>query len=432
MTCSQVSEYFTGVVTHDEYIWPIQARVTNGNMLVLGTSYRGSAATDTTTISLFNYTTHTFGANQYLFSPANSNSNSSLAIAGGPSGKAMVIVNAYRETGGNFGTSRIYQFESTDNGATWGPAVLRYNPQIIQGDTACPYVNGATDVIYDNAGNTYMAFNTLGLTGFFSEARLYVQKNTDVPNLVAGGPTSPVNPIADAMTTTLNNQGFVGSLDHPCLSISSDQQTLFVSFSVLFQNDTVNGWNQAHVFYTWASLSNLAVWHAPVQVTLSGPGSFDERYASIATTTPLVGPYATIYMSYQKDTQGGSGAFDGAPLSRAWRVFRTITDATLIGVNNNQQIVRDYRLFQNYPNPFNPTTRIDFNLVKNSHVELTVYDILGRAVKTLVNGEQAAGPHNVQLDASQFASGIYFYTIKATEQASGNTFTDTKKMMLIK
>jgi hypothetical protein len=423
---------FSPVQGPDEYIWPIQARVSNGNMLVLGTSYRGAAATDTTLVSVFNTTSHTFGAKIPLFTTAASNSNSSLAIASGPNGTAIIINNSYRETGGNFGGSRIFNFKTTDYGATWSAAVVQYNPLIIQGDTATPFGNGATDVIYDDAGNTYTAFNTLGFTGFYADARLYVQKNSETPLLVAGGPTSPFNPIAEAMTTTLNSQGFMGSLDHPCLSVSSDQQYLFVSFSVLNQNDTINGWNKAHMYYSWAPLNNLSQWHAPVRVTDAGPTSFDERYGSIATETPLEGGYYSIYISYQKDTQAGSHTFDSAPVSRSWMVFRKIDDATLIGVNNNQQVANQYKLYQNYPNPFNPATKIGYNLLKNSFVTLKLYDVLGRELRTIVSGNQTAGFKEIEFNASDLSSGIYFYTIEAAEQGSGNIFKDTKKMILVK
>lgn len=421
---------FSEVQAPSNYIWPIQARVTNGNMLVLGTTYRG-APTDTTTLSVFNTTTNTFGPRQDFFHTGTANDNSSLAIAPGPGGKAVVVINAYREAGGNFGGSRIFYSTTADNGATWTTPTVLYNPQIIQGDTATPFVNGATDVIYDDAGNTYTAFNTLGLTGFFSEARLYVMKNNDTPILVAGGPTSPVNPIADAITTVLNNQGFMGSLDHPCLSISSDQQYIFVSFSVLHQNDTLNGWNKAHMYYSWASLSNLQ-WQPPVRVTDAGPNSNDERYGSIAAVTPLEGGYYSIYMSYQKDTQPGSHTFDNAPLSRSWLVFRKIDDATLIGVKNNQQTADEYKLMQNYPNPFNPTTKIGYNLIRSSFVTLKIYDIQGRELKTVISGNQASGYKEIEFDAQGFSSGIYFYTIEAVEQGTSNIFRDTKKMILVK
>jgi phage baseplate assembly protein gpV len=85
-----------------------------------------------------------------------------------------------------------------------------------------------------------------------------------------------------------------------------------------------------------------------------------------------------------------------------------------------------YTLSQNYPNPFNPSTTITYALPQAGQVTLKVYDLLGREVKTLTNALQAAGEHAVVLDASSFASGIYFYRLQA-----GN-FTATKKMMLVK
>jgi hypothetical protein len=85
-----------------------------------------------------------------------------------------------------------------------------------------------------------------------------------------------------------------------------------------------------------------------------------------------------------------------------------------------------YSLMQNFPNPFNPTTMIKYALPKVSNVKLTVYDILGREVSTLVNEQQQPGSYQVTWNASNVASGIYFYQLKA-----GN-FVDTKKMILIR
>ena len=85
-----------------------------------------------------------------------------------------------------------------------------------------------------------------------------------------------------------------------------------------------------------------------------------------------------------------------------------------------------YSLKQNYPNPFNPVTTIEFTLASAGKVELKVYDILGREVKTLVNDFKEQGSHRVDFNASNFASGIYFYTIRSGD------FRDVKKMILVK
>jgi hypothetical protein len=86
----------------------------------------------------------------------------------------------------------------------------------------------------------------------------------------------------------------------------------------------------------------------------------------------------------------------------------------------------NYNLLQNYPNPFNPTTVIRYQLPVASTVSLTIYDLLGREVATLVNERQQAGWKEVQWNASTFSSGIYFCRLTA-----GNCI-ETKKMLLLR
>lgn len=85
-----------------------------------------------------------------------------------------------------------------------------------------------------------------------------------------------------------------------------------------------------------------------------------------------------------------------------------------------------YSLTQNYPNPFNPVTHIAYTLEQGGYVNLTVYNVLGQQVATLVDGISAAGINRVSFDASGLQSGVYFYTLTAGD------YTETKKMMLVK
>jgi hypothetical protein len=98
----------------------------------------------------------------------------------------------------------------------------------------------------------------------------------------------------------------------------------------------------------------------------------------------------------------------------------------LVYVENRQSMISGFSLNQNYPNPFNPDTKISFNLMKMKYMTLAVYDAAGKLVKTLLNQEMQAGDHTVTFDASNLATGIYYYTISAGD------FKDTKKMVLIK
>jgi eukaryotic-like serine/threonine-protein kinase len=96
------------------------------------------------------------------------------------------------------------------------------------------------------------------------------------------------------------------------------------------------------------------------------------------------------------------------------------------GVENESEIPSSFSLSQNYPNPFNPSSIIQFQLPVKSHVELRVYNVLGKEVAMLINEEKAAGLHAVSFNASHLSSGVYYYTL-----AAGN-FCKSKSLVLIK
>ena len=86
----------------------------------------------------------------------------------------------------------------------------------------------------------------------------------------------------------------------------------------------------------------------------------------------------------------------------------------------------EFLLSQNYPNPFNPSTTISYHLPVNSFVSLKVYNVLGNEVATLVNEQKQAGKYQINFNASDLGSGVYFYTLKAGESVQ------SKKMILLK
>ncbi len=97
-----------------------------------------------------------------------------------------------------------------------------------------------------------------------------------------------------------------------------------------------------------------------------------------------------------------------------------------VSVEETPQVVRGFALAQNYPNPFNPSTTIEFNLETTEQVRITVYNMLGQKLSTIVNERLSAGSYKASFEAGDLQSGIFFYTIEA------GTFRETRKMVLLK
>lgn len=93
---------------------------------------------------------------------------------------------------------------------------------------------------------------------------------------------------------------------------------------------------------------------------------------------------------------------------------------------NDLQVPKTLALAQNYPNPFNPVTTIEYSTAKQEMVNLSVYDLNGRKIQTLVNAVQTPGEHRVTFDASELSSGVYLYRVQAGEQSI------TNKMSLVR
>ncbi len=103
-----------------------------------------------------------------------------------------------------------------------------------------------------------------------------------------------------------------------------------------------------------------------------------------------------------------------------------ITIQVRTGISEESGIPKNFALNQNYPNPFNPTTIITYDVPKATNIEISVFDITGRLVKSLVNEFKNPGTHSITFDAANLASGVYLYQLKT------NSFSVVKRMLLIK
>jgi flagellar hook assembly protein FlgD len=120
-----------------------------------------------------------------------------------------------------------------------------------------------------------------------------------------------------------------------------------------------------------------------------------------------------------------------AAISMTGEAFVNENAVTQLGDVNVVEVPTEFALGDNYPNPFNPTTTFTYSLPEASHVTIHVYDVTGRLVQTLVDGQKDAGRYDVKWDGqnsagSLVASGLYLYRIEAS------TFTQVKTMMLVK
>jgi hypothetical protein len=106
--------------------------------------------------------------------------------------------------------------------------------------------------------------------------------------------------------------------------------------------------------------------------------------------------------------------------------FTTAASGVATSTEGEDALPTAYDLSQNYPNPFNPTTTIRYALPQASYVALTVYNIVGQRVATLVSGTKSAGYHDVSFDASGLGSGAYVYRIQA------GSFSQTRTLFLVK
>ena len=204
--------------------------------------------------------------------------------------------------------------------------------------------------------------------------------------------------------------------------------------------DSMAVWNQNLYgdsrFGTTAALTSTAYEFGDYD-PLTIPGVKTEDGSGISKFTDLTENFAqSIFTSMidgrpigsliWDDTQNAGFQAEGLAAHFTAALTMYITDGPMRGVAAPTGAPVRYSLAQNYPNPFNPTTQISFTLPKASPVKLTVFNVLGQKVATVVDGNLSVGSHVVTFNANILSSGAYFYRLEA------GTFTAVKKMLVMK
>ena len=204
------------------------------------------------------------------------------------------------------------------------------------------------------------------------------------------------------------------------------------SFAISPGRDTIN---YSITYYGMSGNTTAGHFHiAPVGVgggvvkTLTGAtgpaATFIGNWASTDASQAFIQAYAESLFVGKMYVNFHSTLFPGGE-TRGQLQFGSDVVASVGPVN--RALPGQFSLDQNYPNPFNPATVIGFQLSKSAQVSLTVYNILGERVATLIEGVKAPGAYQVRFDASRLSSGVYFYRLSAD-----GALLETRKMMLLK
>jgi len=248
-----------------------------------------------------------------------------------------------------------------------------------------------------------------------------------------GWTTDNVPPLAVPITQTASSHSGSSAVMGTVVSlagISSYPPYLFEEFSVNQRYATFSGW------YTFSSVGGdslygwLVMYKASVGIGVSvfsnktTRGSYTQFNAAISYYGSGVPDSCWMFFAIT----GSSANNDTIHVGSTFKLDDVTLSGTATGITEQPEPAQPltYSLSQNYPNPFNPSTVIAYQTAKAGPVRLTVYDILGREVATLVNAVQPQGSHEARFDGGALSSGMYIYRLEAPG------FVQQRKMIFAK
>ena len=357
-----------------------------------------------------------------------------LANDSNPSGGALTIVNVGSPEHGQVAQSSASTFTYTPEADFFGEDRFSYIIQNENGGQA-----QATVTITINSVNDAPVFTSTPGVGVAVEAEYsYAVETTDVDEdaLAISAPTLPswlaLTDNGDGTATLTGTPTASQAGDHAIiLAVNDGNAAAEQSFTItvtavapgvstlLLPEDGMVVDPASGVLLAWRAVPGAASYNLEL-ATVEDFSSFESSIVGITDTTWTLfalNDNITYFWRIRAVNSIGQSDFT-VP-------FRFSTGVN-VATEDEAGVPTEFALQQNYPNPFNPTTTIAYALAQTAEVRLVVYDLFGRAVKTLVHTQQAAGRYDVPFDADNLASGTYFYRIEA------GSFSQTRKLILLK
>jgi parallel beta-helix repeat protein len=356
--------------------------------------------------------------------------DSTAASSGGGGGTDVVLISPSLNNGGfetaGPGGADVFGTWTEEKSAGTGTIGL---------DAADARTGNGSLLLATDAGATMLVYQPVLTVGQLYRVDFYAKKITGSPDVVVGGwynkasclPTaayafySLTFTAADTYLRIYNDIGsssvVIDDLTLTAVNSTNPLPVELVSFTGAVANGTtILNWKTATEVNTYGfdiekkeSGSATAVWSKIGFVAGSGTTNAPHNYTF---TDPSAAVAAFSYRLKQIDTDG--------QFTYSKEIQMSVTAVT------PKDLPVEFALGQNYPNPFNPSTLIQYSVAAAGPVRLTVYDITGREVATLVNGQMEPGRYSVQWNAKNFASGVYIYRLNAGK------FTSVKKLLLQK
>lgn len=348
---------------------------------------------------------------------------------------------------------------SEDGGMNWNPDVVHVTnlppidtscvlaPEICNGDTFRPWRD--LSVLFDGNDNAHIAFSASGFYYFDENGESNPSRTIRSTIWHWSEETEQFSLIAEAWQVP-DSSVHLGVIDlmcqKPSLAIDTTTGFLYCAFQQFdLHAYSATGYAMGE-YYCSMSRDNGQNWSVPTNVSNTpGESNMPEIANHPSERDIVIAKYVNeggIHAQYIHDRSAGTYFSDEGlptenevvymrtpvediaafPLQEQWEFSATQSDVP----DTRAELPSEFMLYPNYPNPFNPSTTLQFDLAKAGDVKLTVFDVLGKEVATLVDGRMNAGVHSVRFDGEKFASGVYFARLSAGELAM------TRKMVLLK